>query len=251
MTTSYYIRATIVLAASLGSLMVQGCGPVSEHEQGSSGLMATSISNPRPVNDISDYLAAATYARSAGYLKDATGYQPGDEVYYAISYGAAGAETGQGRGVLVEGENGGLFFRQTGNPTTQLTLAPGRPFNNGSNGTSLWEFRQYQQLINRIAFAGNTYQGRSPAHWQQPVYSQMGARKVDFRGGTAGRETNYRDVLEIRLSATNPDRSTTNVKIYYAKGIGPISLEFTETGAVGGSFRMYVNRGKTGGLSIR
>lgn len=181
------------------------------------GDYGSSVSNRRAIASISDFTQARTYANEGSYLAPTlNALKPGMSVLFSASYGIGG-EAGQARGVLVE-ENNGLHYKQLANPTGQLMLPPGT-----------WEMTSYIDLINRISFAS-----------QGPVYGGLAASLVDFRGGTAGRSVEYKDVLELTLALDSYGDAKSQVSVYYAKGIGPVGMEFREASSPGGTFKVYI-----------
>jgi len=230
-------KIVLTTAIMSGSVQLVGCGNVVNEDGTDSGLLAINVSNRRPITEVASAPAAGQYARSNSYYGYSTNMlRAGMKVLFSASYGANGGEAGQARGVLVAGDNGGLFYKQETNTTTQLLLAPGLPFrtNGGSAGTSLWNLSEYVDLVNRVSFAEQSRAGATT-----DVYSQVGAYKVDFDGGTAGRQVRYSDAMELTLQKKNRD-SVSNVSIYFAQQIGAVALEFRETGAVGGTFKLYI-----------
>lgn len=227
--------ATLVLGAS--TFLATACGQRFSEEESVSTPLAINVSNRRAIAEVTSPTHAGTYAKSNNYYGYAANQlKAGMKVMFSASYGASGGEAGQSRGVLVE-KNGGLFYEQQDNTTNQLLLPPGLPFNNGSNGVSLWDMRAYLDLINRVAFSEATSYGEAP---NKDVYAQVSAYQVDFEGGTAGRTVDYKDAMELKLEKGNPDNSKSNVSVYFAKGVGAVALEFRESGLVGGTFKIYV-----------
>jgi len=61
-----------------------------------------------------------------------------------------------------------------------------------------------------------------------------------FRGGTAGKQVTYNDALEVALNRASDRGTYSNVKVYYAKGTGPVALEFRENSQPTGTFKFYL-----------
>ena len=153
---------------------------------------------------------------------------------FSASYGSEGGEAGQAKGRLVAGANGDLFFKLEENPTNQLLYAPGLAT---FTGVSLFNLTKYADLINRVSFAENGGTERSG----KAVYESASASVVDFQGGTAGASASYSDTMELVLKRKNHD-SISETKVYFAKGVGPVALEFREGGLVGGTFKTYIGK---------
>ncbi|MBY0369881.1 hypothetical protein K2X33_04290 [bacterium] len=190
------------------------------------------ISKSTPV-DIDDVNNLRGYANTNNYYL-AVNLRAGMRVLYSASYGV-GNEAGQAAGTLVE-KDGSFFFKQSSNPTNQLLLPPGLPFNSGTD-VSLWDVGAYMELINRVAFSDPNTSSRT----NNNVYSAIrSANIVDFKGGTAGASVTYKDALEVNYNHQVATRSDSNLKIYYARGIGPVALEFRESMVPSGTFKIYV-----------
>jgi hypothetical protein len=219
--------------------LAHGCGPKALEEGGGSELLAITVSNRRPIAEVENFYKAGSYARTHDYYGYAANMlRPGMKVMFSASYGSGGGEAGQSRGVLVQGEDGGLYYKQQQNTTTQLLLPPGLSFrSSGGSSTSLWEMKSYLDLINRVAFAEASY--GDEAGQGTEVYSALSAYTVDFEGGTAGSAVSYQDAMELKLEKENRG-SRSNVSVYFAKGVGAVALEFRETGSVGGTFKVYI-----------
>jgi hypothetical protein len=236
-------RFTALVMGTLALLTFVGCAPAEEGADFGGDLLAIDVSNRRPIAEVASPARAGEYAKGNAYYGYAANMlKPGMKVLFSASYGAAGGEAGQSRGVLVEGENGDLFYKQESNTTTQLLLAPGLPFRSsgGASGTSLWNLTEYVNLVNQVAF-GEASKAGSPTE----VYAQTSAWKVDFKGGTAGRQVSYADAMELSLEKKNPD-SVSNVSLYFAQNIGAVAMEFRETGAPGGTFKIYIGESLQG-----
>lgn len=184
-----------------------------------------------PVN-VDSYTTLRTYANNNDYYFGVQ-LREGMKVYYSASYGVGG-EAGQAEGTIVE-RNGRFWFKQRSNPTGQLLLPPGLPLNSGSD-ISMWDVGAYMDLINRVAFSEPNKASKSAT----PVYSKPAAAIVDFVGGTAGKSVSYTDALEVVFTKNTFNRSKSESRIYYSKGIGPVALEFREDSSVGGTFKFYL-----------
>lgn len=227
------MRMLAMTAAIYVALVAAGCGRTSGLGSDASEPLSISVSNRRPIAEVSSPSHAGTYAKANNYYGySANQLKAGMKVLFSASYGSDGGEAGQSRGVLVE-KNGGLYYKQLDNTTTQLLLPPGLSFDGGSSGTSLWEMKNYLDLINRVAFSEASH---GPS---KDVYTKLSAYAVDFEGGTANSSVGYKDSLELKLEKSNED-SRSNVSVYFAKGVGAVALEFRETGAVGGTFKIYI-----------
>jgi hypothetical protein len=228
--------------AVLAATALLGCGQRPAAEGGSAPLEMT-VSNRRPISEASDFTRAGLYARSNNYYGYAANLlKPGMRVMYSASYGASGQEAGQSRGTLEQGADGGLYFRQEDNTTSQMMLPPGLAWDNGGEGVSLWEMKSYLDLINRVAFA-EASAARAPGETPNAgpaVYSALSAYQVDFEGGTAGQTVDYRDAMELTLQKSPGNGTKSDVSVYFAKGIGAVALEFKESGSVGGTFKIYI-----------
>ena len=193
--------------------------------------VAIDVTKRERIGSIADFDQVKVYASTNSYYH-VPNLRAGMPVFFSASYGVGG-EAGQARGVLVE-KDGKLFFKQTGNPTNQLLLAPGNPFN-GNQDASLWDMEAYVKLINRVAFSDPNEVSRTATD----VYPTAGldVYKVDFKGGTAGGTVDYKDALEVGMKL---QESGTDVKLYYAQGIGPVALEFRERSSPDGTFKVYI-----------
>jgi hypothetical protein len=189
------------------------------------------VSKRVPVN-IDSYTMLRTYANNNDYYFSVK-LKEGMKVYYSASYGVGG-EAGQAEGVIVE-KNGKFVFKQRNNPTNQLLLPPGLPFNS-SDQTSMWDVGAYMELINRVAFSEPNMASKSATQ----IYAKPNAAIVDFVGGTAGKSVSYKDALEVVFTKSDFNRAKAESKFYYSKGIGPVALEFREDSSVGGTFKFYL-----------
>jgi hypothetical protein len=59
-------------------------------------------------------------------------------------------------------------------------------------------------------------------------------------GGTAGGQVLYTDALEVVFNKTVANRSKSDWKAYYSKGIGAVALEFREDKSPSGVFKFYL-----------
>jgi|GEM_PF-2650444 len=218
----------LLLAASF-----TGCGRPNAALEDSSGMLQIDVSNRRPISEGSSSQGAGQYARANSYYS-ANNLKAGMPVMFSASYGGEGGEAGQAKGRLVSGANGDLFFKLEDNPTNQLLYAPGLA---EMSGVSLFNLTKYADLINRVSFAEAGGTDRSG----QAVYESASASVVDFRGGTAGSSASYSDTMELVLKRKNRD-SSSETKVYFAKGVGPVALEFREGGMVGGTFKIYIGQ---------
>jgi len=222
-----------ILPAVLAVTALAGCGRPNAGLEDSSGMLEINVSNRRPIAEAASSMGAGQYARSHSYY-NANNLKAGMPVMFSASYGSQGGEAGQAKGRLVAGANGDLFFKLEDNPTNQLLYAPGLA---KMSGVSLFNLTQYADLINRVSFAEAGGTDRSG----QAVYESASGSVVDFRGGTAGSSTSYSDTMELVLKRKNRD-SSSETKVYFAKGVGPVALEFREGGAVGGTFKIYIGQ---------
>lgn len=216
----------------LALVLTSGCGNRQSSAEDDSGLLEMTTSNRRPISEATSSRGAGQYARANAYA-GAANLREGMRLMFSASYGGSGGEAGQARGRLVKSANGDFYFKMEANPTNQLLYAPGLPQFGG--GVSLWNITKYVDLINKVSFAdaGGT-RGDGEA-----VYGQVSGAIVDFKGGTAGGTASHSDTLELVLKARSGETSS-ETKVYYAKGVGPVALEFRETGLVGGTFKMYI-----------
>ncbi len=224
--------AKFMMTVLIAALTAAGCAK--QKPAAGADLMSIDVSNRRSIAEVVSAPTAGTYAKSNSYY----GYQvnqlkAGMTVLFSASYGADGGEAGQSRGVLVTGKDGGLYYKQRDNTTSQLLLPPGLSLD-GQGDVSLWEMRSYLDLINRVAFNES-----QRAASETDVYKSVSAYKVDFEGGTASASVSYKDAMELKLEKSNAD-SVSNVSLYFAKSVGSVALEFRETGAVGGTFKIYI-----------
>lgn len=187
------------------------------------------IKNRKPLETVQDMSALRTYATSNEYYFTVN-LRHGMKISYSASYGIGG-EAAQAEGVIVE-KDGKFLFQQHSNPSSNLLLPPGVPFNSSSR-TSLWDIGAYLEMVNRVALMGNGIRGNS-------LYNEPEAALVDFEAGTAGNTVRYRNALEASFTKTLDNRSTSNLKVYFARGIGPVVLEFRETSSPGGTFKFYL-----------
>lgn len=155
-------------------------------------------------------------------------------VMFSASYGIGG-EAGQASGTVVA-RDGGFWFEPGRNPTSQLLLAPGESFDGG--GGSSWELGAYLQLAGRVAASSLAHAGDG-----FDLYQDAKASLVSFTGGTAGKSVRYDDALEVALKSRNAAGVETETLVYAVPGKGPVALELREGGAVGGTFKVYVNLG--------
>ncbi len=184
---------------------------------------------------LENVMALRTYASTNNYYFGVN-LQEGMRVLYSASYGIGG-EAGQASGRVVK-DQGRFWFRQDDNTTMQLLLPPGLPLNS-SAGHSLWDLGAYMQLINRVAFSDPNESSKTATD----VYaSKPDAAIVDFKGGTAGQSVTYADALEVAFTRTVENRSLSNWKVYYGKGIGPVALEFREDMSPTGTFKFYLGK---------
>jgi hypothetical protein len=195
-------------------------------------MFSTKNQTPLQVKSVSD---VKTYAMEndyffPSYLRD------GMKVLYSASYGI-GKEAAQARGHIVE-RNGKFLFKQDANPTMNLLLPPGLPMNNSQDDVSLWDIRGYLMLINRVAFSSHNLMSKT----ENDIYSVPSASVLDFEGGTAGSTVSYPNALEVKYSSSVQGRSNSNLKVYFAKGTGPVALEFTESMTPSGTFKFYLGQ---------
>lgn len=195
--------------------------------------VSLNVTNRRPVT-LSDVTALRTYASDNAYYLTVN-IRPGMKVLYSASYGMGG-EAGQASGTIVE-KNGRFWFKQQNNPTSQLMLPPGMPFNS-SVEHSLWDVGDYLRLVNRVSFSDPNEASMTA----NDVYGSPAAALVDFKGGTAGGSVTYKDALEVVFNKTIANRSSSDLRVYYAKGIGPVALEFRENATPSGTFKMYLGQ---------
>lgn len=189
------------------------------------------VTNRRPLT-LEDVKALRTYARDNSYYFSVN-LKEGMRVLYSASYGIGG-EAAQARGTLVE-RDGRFVFKQSANPSSNLLQPPGLPFNGGTD-VSLWDLGAYMDLVNRVAFSDPNNASKTSSD----VYGKPEAALVDFAGGTAGETVEYSDALEVVYQKQVYGRSDSNLRVYYAKGIGPVALEFRENLQPSGTFKVYV-----------
>lgn len=184
---------------------------------------------PVPMDDVTQL---RTYASTNNYYFSVN-LKEGMRVLYSTSYGING-EAGQAAGVIVK-KGDKFYFKQKKNPTGQLLLPPGMPFN-GNVEHSLWDIGAYMDLVNRVVFS----EPNTASKTSSDVYGKPEAALVDFKGGTAGSSVTYTDALEVGFTRSVSKASKSDWKVYYAKGIGPVALEFRETMSPSGTFKFYV-----------
>jgi len=192
--------------------------------------VALNVTNRRPIN-IQNFTVLRTYASTNSYYFGAN-LRDGMKVLFSASYGKG--EAAQASGVVVE-KNGRFYFQMKSNPSSNLLLPPGLSFNS-NNQTSLWDLQAYMELINRVAFS----EPNSASHTTHDIYDRPDAALVDFRGGTAGQEVTYTDAMEVGFTKSIGNRSQSDLKVYYGRGVGPVALEFTENMAPSGTFKFYL-----------
>lgn len=176
--------------------------------------------------------ALRTYAVAQNYYYQVN-LREGMRVLYSASYGMGG-EAGQAAGTLVY-RDGRFWFKQQKNPTGQLLLPPGLTLSSNADH-SLWDVGAYMELVNRVAFSDPN----QVSHTANDIYGKPDAALVDFDGGTAGSSVTYRNALEIVFKKQVANRSDSEMKVYYAKGIGPVALEFRENLTPAGTFKLYI-----------
>ncbi len=192
-----------------------------------------SVSNRRPIQ-AQDTKAVKSYADANNFYLFVN-LRDGMRVAYSASYGVGG-EAGQAWGTLVaDGDH--FWFRQEDNPTQQLLLPPGLTFDSSASH-SLWDFKQYMALVNRVAYSV----ANESSMTSSDVYGNPAAALVDFKGGTAGVMMSYKDALEIVYNRKVEDRSNSNLSVYYGKGVGPVALEFSEDKSPSGTFKVYLGQ---------
>lgn len=184
--------------------------------------------------DLEDVRALRQYASTNNYYFGVN-LRAGMKVLYSASYGVGG-EAGQARGIIVE-RDGKFWFKQQANPTGQLLLPPGLPFNT-DNEHSLWDMGAYLDLVNRVAFSDPN----KASHTANDVYGNPVAALVDFKGGTAGSSVTYTDALEVVFAKSIKNRSKSDLRVYYAKGVGPVAIEFREDMTPTGTFKFYLGQ---------
>lgn len=191
------------------------------------------ISNRKPVplqtvSELRSYAATKDYYYSVNL-------QEGMRVLYSASYGVGG-EAGQAHGTIVK-KDGHFWFKQKSNPTGQLLLPPGLTLNSNADH-SLWDIGEYLELVNRVAFSDPNQVSKTA----NDVYGKPDAALVDFDGGTAGKTVTYKDALEVVFKKSVKNRSDSEMKVYYARGIGPVALEFRENSTPSGTFKLYIGK---------
>jgi hypothetical protein len=219
------MKNKIVLGLGL-SLLLPTAAPADDVQQ-----VKIAVSKRTPV-DVKSMLGLRTYASDSGYYFSVHLHE-GMRVAYSASYGVGG-EAAQARGVIVE-KDGHFYFKQSANPSMNLLLPPGSNGNGG--GVSLWDIGAYMDLVNRVAFSDPNKASKTA----NDVYEATPqAFVVDFEGGTAGESVKYKDALEVSFSRSVGNRSDSKLSVYYAKGIGPVALEFRENMLPAGTFKFYV-----------
>lgn len=194
---------------------------------------AINVSNRRPI-EAPNYTMLRSYANSGNYYLSVQ-LHDGMKVSFSASYGVGG-EAAQARGTLVQ-QDGRFYFRQDANPSMNLLLPPGLPLNAGTD-VSLWDVGAYMELINRVAFSQSNMASSS----ENDVYSKPQAYLVDFDGGTAGSTVKYSDAMEVDFNKSLESGANSNFQAYYAKGVGPVALEFQENSEPQGTFKFYLGQ---------
>ena len=189
------------------------------------------VTNRRPI-PVTTLTGLRSYAQTNNYYLSVN-LAAGMQLSFSASYGMGG-EAAQASGVLVE-QNGKFWFQQQANPGSNLLLPPGLPLNNDT-GVSLWDIGAYMQLVNNVVFSQTSTTGAS----MNQVYGDPQTYLCDFSGGTAGNEVSYTDALEADFSRSIAGQSNSSFKAYYAKGIGPVALEFEEDMEPAGTFKLYL-----------
>ncbi len=173
-----------------------------------------------------------SYASQKSYYYSVN-LKEGMRVLYSASYGVGG-EAGQASGTIVR-DGGRFWFKQKNNPTGQLLLPPGMTLNSNA-AHSLWDIGEYLELVNRVAFSDPNQVSKTA----NEVYGKPEAATVDFEGGTAGASVTYTDALEVVFKKQVANRSDSEMKVYYARGIGPVAVEFRENLTPAGTFKIYI-----------
>lgn len=229
------MKYNMILVLTLAPILSTGC--ISRNTTpDTSGAFQMSFNNSQAVSAASgdDLLA---YLKSNGfYSTSAVG--AGAKVYYSTSYetddkGSSSAEAGQAYGAL-ENRNGALMFKQQDMVTTQLLLCPGSSGGMSGDGTCQWRFdgpAGYLQLMYDVA----TAKASSVSASIHPGYKNMKVSRGAMNGGTAGGSVSYPDVVEVSLSG-----GESNTEIYFAKGVGPVAVEFRETTMPAGTAKVYI-----------
>jgi hypothetical protein len=195
-------------------------------------MTAINVSNKRPLQ-ISDVTGLTDYATHGNYYLSVN-LHAGMAVSFSASYGI-GNEAAQASGTIVQ-KNGKFWYQQDTNPGVNLLLPPGLA-SNSSDGTSLWDIGAYMALINRVTFSQPNAASLSTSN----VYDGLQGYLVDFQGGTAGNTVSYTDAMEIDMNKTVTG-GTSTFQVYYAKGIGPVALQFEETAEPSGTFEFYLGQ---------
>ncbi len=189
------------------------------------------VTNRKPVvlqtaSELRSYAAQNSYYYSVN-LKE------GMRVLYSASYGVGG-EAGQASGTIVKKE-GRFWFKQKENPTGQLLLPPGMTLNSNADH-SLWDIGEYLELVNRVAFSDPNQVSKTA----NEVYGRPEAAIVDFQGGTASKTVSYKEAMEVVFKKATANRSDSEMKVYYARGVGPVAVEFRENMTPAGTFKIYI-----------
>lgn len=246
-----YKSKLIVMMALLGTAMSVGCAKPANQWASASEPLGLTVSNRRPIAGVTTIVSAGQYAASNNYHNfNAVGtIAEGMNVLFSASYGSDGGEAGQARGVVVKCDSlqgiggvkfpeGHLCFQPQENTTSQLLLAPGQSWGNGPSEGALWDLTAYQFLFNQVSLADQ--RAYTPA--TNDIWNQVDAYQVDFVGGTAGQQVTYQDSFELNLQKQNPDSSSSKVSAYYAKDMGLVAYDFRETGAVGGTVKVFIGQ---------
>ena len=224
-----------LLITAVLSLAFIGCGPALAPDTASeSGLLSISVSGRQQVS-IGSFADIQQYVQQNNYMGSGRA-NAGERIAFSASYGSNGEEAGQAYGRVA----GSGRYSQEGNPTNQLLLAPGKAFDNGSSGESLWNQNDYIALINHVAMG--TTPSFSLTGASGNFYDSVSAAVVDFNGGTAGQNFGESQALELTYTKRNRG-STSKFTVYYGKGKGPVAIKFTEDGAVGGSYQWFRQAG--------
>lgn len=221
------------LEITIVAMFFVGCGVNTPNikEFGKGMSFAMDISNRKPISNAANTSASDIVNVGMRDHYAAVGIKEGAEVAFSAAYGTEG-EAGQSRGVVVR-QWGGLYYKPESNPTSQLLLPPGLPFNS-SETVSRWELTGYATLAKTIAFGQNSY-----TNGKHTTYDNVSAAKVDFEAGTAGASFRYSDALEVVMSKESVGDTKSEVAMYFARDIGLVALEFRESGLVSGVFKVY------------
>ena len=224
----------IMILISAVAAAMSSCTP--KKKTPASQVLSMNVSGRQVKSELSNPAALMAFMKQNGYYSTAIA-APGVRLFYSTSYetdqkSASSAEAGQANGVLQQGQ-GGLFFSQAENVTTQALVPPGAGSRFG-DGMSRWKFDGkdgYAQLLLDVA---TNQRARRPGGLHTG-YQQMEVALVSFSGGTAGGQVQYSDTLEVSLTG-----GQSKTEMYFAKGLGGVAVEFREDYMPAGTMKVYL-----------